>query len=90
VNLPLEEVSVNQFTLVIGGMNCRRCIRRVTRWLRDVPGVETLAVDVASSSVRLTGTMAEEDVLGVFAGTYYAPRVIDESGQRPDRSAPDR
>lgn len=75
---PHEEVSVNQFTLVVDEMNCRRCIRRVTRWLRDVPGVETLVVDGARSSVRLTGTMAEEDVLCVFADTDYVPRVTDK------------
>lgn len=71
---------MNQVRLVVEGMSCRRCIRRVTRWLRDVPGVETLTVDGARSSVRLTGTMAEEDVLGVFAGTDYVPRVADEPG----------
>ncbi len=56
-------------------MGCRHCIREVTRWLRDVPGVETIAVD-ARAAVVLSGTMAVADVLAVFAGTPYSPRVL--------------
>lgn len=71
---------MNRVRLVVEGMSCRRCVRKVTRWLRDVPGVETVSVDEVSSSVCLTGTMTERDVLDVFAGIDYLPRIIDEHG----------
>lgn len=64
--------------LSVGSMQCRHCVREVTGWLRDVAGVETIAADGASGTVVLTGTMAVADVLAVFAGSDYAPLVLDD------------
>lgn len=65
-------------SLFVDGMRCRRCVRDVTRRLRDVPGVQTVAVDTGRSVVSLTGTMTADDVLGAFAGLTYRPRLLDD------------
>jgi hypothetical protein len=41
--------------------------------LRDVSGVQTVVADSATSTVRLGGAMAVEDVLDAFTGTAYRP-----------------
>lgn len=75
-------------TLHVGGMSCRRCIREVTARLRDVLGVETVAADHGTSTVRLSGSMTAEAVVRAFAGTTYRPDVVANSdgtatGQSP-------
>lgn len=64
--------------LSVSSMTCRHCVREVTAWLRDVPGVETVAADAGTATVVLSGTMRTEDVLAVFAGSSYVPTVLDE------------
>lgn len=64
----------HEITLLVDGMGCRRCVREVSRWLRDVPGVTTVEADAATTRVRLTGTMSLGDVFDVFTGTAYTPR----------------
>jgi copper chaperone CopZ len=66
-----------EITLTIGTMRCRRCVREVTAWLRDVAGVETIATDARAGTVVLGGTMAIADVLAVFAGSGYTPELVD-------------
>ena len=67
---------MGQLYLFVGGMRCRRCVRRVTALLRDVPGVETVSANARDSTVRLSGSMQLADVLAAFAGTTYRPRLI--------------
>ncbi len=68
---------MREITLSLGSaMGCRHCVREVTRWLRDVPGVETIAADAGSGSVVVRGTMNAQDVLAVFAGSEYRPRIV--------------
>jgi copper chaperone CopZ len=74
---------MSQLRLVVGSMRCRHCVREVTRWLRDVPGVEAVVADARSAIVELSGTMAVDDVLGVFVGKTYTPQVLDD----PDLAA---
>ena len=66
---------MGQLTLVVGGMRCRRCVRRVTALLRDVPGVETVTANASDGTVRLSDSMQLPDVLAAFAGTTYRPRL---------------
>ena len=63
--------------LSIGTMRCRRHVREVTGWLRDVAGVETVAADATAGTVVLGGTMTSADVLAAFAGSDYAPELVD-------------
>ena len=65
---------MGQLNLFVGGMRCRRCVRRVTALLRDVPGVETVSANAGDGTVRLSGSMQLVDVLAAFAGTTYRPR----------------
>ena len=63
-------------TLSIGTMRCRRCVREVTGWLRDVAGVDTVVADATAGTVVLVGTMVIADVLAVFAGSDYVPELV--------------
>ena len=74
---------MSQLRLVVGSMSCRHCVREVTRWLRDVPGVETVVADARSATVELRGTMTAADVLAVFADSRYRPLVSDDPGVPP-------
>ena len=62
--------------LYVSGMGNRRSVRDVTARLRDVPGVQTVVADPATSTVRLGGSMAVEDVVDAFAGTAYRPDFV--------------
>ena len=84
---------MRQLSLHVGGMSCRRCVREVTARLRDVPGVETVSADPGDCLVRLSGSMQLADVLAVFGGTSYRPRLIhagggDSGGTAAGKSAP--
>ena len=61
--------------LSVQGMGCRRCVREVTGRLRDVPGVNTIAADISTRTVRLAGSMSDADILAAFAGTTYVARI---------------
>jgi Cu+-exporting ATPase len=37
----------------IGGMTCASCVARVERGLQKVPGVQTVAVNLATESARI-------------------------------------
>lgn len=65
-------------SLFVDGMSCRRCVREVTRRLRDISGVQTVTVDTGRSVVSLTGTMTADDVLGAFASLTYRPRLLND------------
>ena len=67
---------MSEMTLYVGGMGCRRCVREVTARLRDVPGVQMVVADSATSTVRLGGSMTVEDVLDAFTGTGYRPDFV--------------
>ena len=66
---------MGELNLFVGGMSCRRCVRRVTALVRDVPGVETVSANAGDGTVRLSGSMQLADVLAAFAGTTYRPRL---------------
>lgn len=67
---------MQEITLFVDGMACRRCVREVTRRLRDVAGVQTVTADAGTSTVRLAGTMDLDQVLLAFQGTTYRPHVV--------------
>jgi copper chaperone CopZ len=69
---------MRQLRLWVGPMGCRHRVREVTAWLRDVPGVATVVADAATRTVELGGTMDASDVLAVFAGSCYTPRLLDD------------
>ena len=58
--------------LGIGGMSCASCVRRVERALAGVPGVETVAVNLATERARVTGSGATLDVPALAAAVQAA------------------
>ena len=70
---------MRRFSLSIGGMSCRRCIREVTALLRDVPGVETVVADRDRSLVTVTGSMALGDVRLSLSTTSHSVRLVESA-----------
>lgn len=66
-----------EIRLLVGSMRCRRCVRAVTSWLRDVPGVETVTADGTTGIIVLGGSMVVDDVLRAFAGSSCSPELLD-------------
>ena len=50
----------------VQGMGDRHAIRSVTARLRDVPGVETVVVDVLTGLVTVTGTASTADLVAAI------------------------
>jgi copper chaperone CopZ len=73
---------MREVRLSVGSMSCRHCVREVTGWLRDVPGVETISADATTGTVVVSGTMTVDEVLAAFGGSQYIPQVL------PDPAAP--
>lgn len=62
-------------TLTVDGMGCRHCVREVTACLRDVPGIETVTANMSTCTVKLTGSMSDEDVIAALVGTTYVAQI---------------
>ena len=54
IPVKLEEEARKKTTLIIGGMTCAACVRRVELALGAVPGVQSAAVNLASSRATVT------------------------------------
>ena len=64
-------------TLLVPGMSCRHCVRKVTAALRDVPGVQLVQADLTTTTVVLHGAPTVADVVAAldragFPGTVTA------------------
>ena len=79
-------------TLLVPGMNCRRCVRKVTAAVRDVTGVALVKADVRTTTLVLHGDAAVAEVLAAlddagFPGTLIPPPSEDSDTVR-DAPAP--
>ncbi len=63
--------------VVVPGMTGRHQVRAVTARLRDVDGVRSLEADASRQRVRVRGTMAAADLLGVLDAAGF-PGALDE------------
>jgi copper chaperone CopZ len=54
---------MSTLTLLVPGMTCRHCVRKVTAALRDVPGVQLVQADLTTGTVVLHGDPTAHDVL---------------------------
>ncbi|WP_449066098.1 heavy-metal-associated domain-containing protein [Planomonospora algeriensis] len=78
-------------TVTVSAMLCRRCVRLVSRHVRDVPGVVSFEVDAARGLLRVRGGMAAGHLVEALrsAGFRSARCGHREHGQDdPDRLAP--
>ena len=77
--------------LQVQGMTCASCVGRVERTLRRVPGVQDVAVNLATERARiqlLAGTPVQALIAAVHkAGYAAAPVVQDTSAQAHDAQA---
>lgn len=54
-------------TVLIDRHLCRRCVRTVSRRLRDLPGVRSFTVDVPAGRVTITGEVDRAAVIAALA-----------------------
>ena len=73
----------------IGGMTCASCVGRVERALKKVPGVQNVAVNLATESARITVTPAEHleaRLRRAVRDAGYEPRAADAGVLTEDAS----
>lgn len=64
--------SVTRLSLLVEGMTCASCVGRVERALKEVPGVQTAAVNLATERADITFTS--------LADPQAAVRAIESAG----------
>jgi copper chaperone len=58
-------------TFSVAGMTCEHCVRSVTEEVSEVPGVESVAVDLASGRVVVEGDGVDPNAIAA---------AVDEAG----------
>jgi copper chaperone len=58
-------------TYVVPGMTCEHCVAAVGAEVGRVPGVEAVAVDLATKEVRVTGDPGRDDVIAAIDEAGY-------------------
>jgi copper chaperone len=67
---------VSTVALLVPGMTCAHCVRKVTAALRDVDGVALVEADVRTTTVVLHGDAAVAEVLAALDGAGFPGIVI--------------
>jgi copper chaperone CopZ len=67
---------VSTLTLLVPGMTCRHCVRKVTAALRDVPGVQLVRADLTTTTVVVDGDPTVADVLAALEGARFPGTVV--------------
>ena len=73
--------AVLRVTLLVPGMTCRQCVRKVTAALRDVHGVARVEADVRTTTVVLHGDPAVADVLAALDGAGFPGTVVPPASE---------
>jgi Cu+-exporting ATPase len=69
--------------LLLTGMSCASCVKRVQDALQHVTGVEQASVNLAERSALIRGKASSEQLIqAVVAAGYGAERIIDENSRR--------
>ena len=74
---------MRNMTLLVPGMTCRRCVRKVTAALRDVAGVALVQADVRTTTVVLHGDAAVVEVLAALDGAGFTGTVVPPASEDP-------
>lgn len=67
--------SAGTIELTITGMTCGGCASAVTRILREVPGVDSVQVDLASGRALVRGAPASEALVQAVEAQGYGARL---------------
>ena len=62
---------MHELTLSVPGMTCDHCVRAISGSVADVAGVRTVAVDLASKTVRVGGDPDRAAVCAAIAEAGY-------------------
>jgi copper chaperone len=54
---------IEQRTYAVAGMTCGHCTAAVTEEVAKVPGVESVAVDLAGGTVTVAGAAVDDDAI---------------------------
>lgn len=58
-------------TFDVKGMTCDNCVQHVTKAVREVPGVATVKVDLATNSAQVEGEFDEQKVVEAIEEEGY-------------------
>ena len=75
---------MSTLTLLVPGMTCRHCVRKVTAALRDVPGVRLVQADLTTSIVVLHGDPTVAEVHAALDGARFPGTVQPAARSDPD------
>ena len=67
-----ETIAETTLDLPISGMTCASCVGRVERALKAVPGVTSVAVNLATEQAEVTGSAAPEALIGAVTKVGYS------------------
>ena len=70
--------------LLVPGMTCRHCVRKVTAALRDVAGVALVQADARTTTVVLHGDAAVAEVLAALDGAGFPGTVLSPASEDPE------
>jgi len=68
--------AMTTLTLLVPGMTCRHCVRKVTAVLRDAPGVQLVQADLTTATVVLSGEPTVADVLAALDEAGFPATVL--------------
>jgi copper chaperone CopZ len=66
------EPAVPVITVFVAAPLCRRCVRIVSRWVSDVPGVVSLEVDAAGGRLRIGGDVDVQQLLAAIRSAGFS------------------
>ncbi len=81
---------MNIIDLEVQGMNCGSCVNHVTQALKPIPGVSTVAVDLKSGHVRVSGSLdaGAERLVSALTEAGYPAKLSSGSAPAHDSSGP--
>jgi len=82
-------ISPDSLDIGIGGMTCASCVARVERALKKVPGVQSVAVNLATESARIAYAPSEQmeaRLRRAVRDAGYEPVAADAAIDAPDAS----
>ncbi|MGK0281657.1 MAG: heavy metal translocating P-type ATPase [Patiriisocius sp.] len=74
--MPDDELIMNAplVTFEVSNMNCASCVGRVEKTLQGVPGISYAAVNLATESATVAGSLSTEAIASALEAANYPPR----------------